>query len=123
MTGSFNNRDLAIAVPHSACPPQPEQYSWSCSKRFILCALPRAADVSAIDIDCHPVPTKTNPLGVKGAGEAGSVGPNSTSPRGETALLHIGDHRLQVEHALGIAAEDIALRLFREERQIIDRRR
>jgi CO/xanthine dehydrogenase Mo-binding subunit len=51
------------------------------------------------------------------------VGPNSTSPRGETALLHIGDHRLQVEHALGVAAEDIALRLFREERQIIDRRR
>jgi carbon-monoxide dehydrogenase large subunit len=25
-------------------------------------------------VQCNPVPTKTNPLGVKGAGEAGTVG-------------------------------------------------
>jgi carbon-monoxide dehydrogenase large subunit len=36
--------------------------------------MPRAGDLSSIATDCNPVPTKTNPLGVKGAGEAGSVG-------------------------------------------------
>jgi carbon-monoxide dehydrogenase large subunit len=41
---------------------------------FMDYAMPRASDVSAIEIGTHPVPTKTNPLGVKGAGEAGSVG-------------------------------------------------
>jgi carbon-monoxide dehydrogenase large subunit len=41
---------------------------------FMDYAMPRASDVSEIDIGTHPVPTKTNPLGVKGAGEAGSVG-------------------------------------------------
>jgi carbon-monoxide dehydrogenase large subunit len=33
--------------------------------------LPRADEVCAFE---NPVPTKTNPLGVKGAGEAGNVG-------------------------------------------------
>jgi carbon-monoxide dehydrogenase large subunit len=37
-------------------------------------AVPRAADISAIAVESHPVPTGTNPLGVKGAGEAGCVG-------------------------------------------------
>src|SRR5260370_42696138 len=37
-------------------------------------AMPRASDFPAIAIKSNPVPTKTNPLGVKGAGEAGSVG-------------------------------------------------
>jgi len=41
---------------------------------FMDYAMPRASDLSAIEIDTNPVPTKTNPLGVKGAGEAGSVG-------------------------------------------------
>jgi carbon-monoxide dehydrogenase large subunit len=41
---------------------------------FMDYAMPRASDVSEIDIGSNPVPTKTNPLGVKGAGEAGSVG-------------------------------------------------
>jgi len=31
-------------------------------------------NLSAIHCDSNPVPTKTNPLGVKGAGEAGNVG-------------------------------------------------
>lgn len=44
------------------------------SGSFMDYALPRAADVSAIDLASNPVPTKTNPLGIKGAGEAGSVG-------------------------------------------------
>ena len=36
--------------------------------------MPRALDVPDVHIESHPVPTKTNPLGVKGAGEAGTVG-------------------------------------------------
>jgi aerobic carbon-monoxide dehydrogenase large subunit len=36
--------------------------------------LPRADEVCAFETDENPVPTKTNPLGVKGAGEAGNVG-------------------------------------------------
>jgi carbon-monoxide dehydrogenase large subunit len=37
-------------------------------------AMPHAHDFSDIEVDSNPVPTKTNPLGVKGAGEAGCVG-------------------------------------------------
>jgi len=36
--------------------------------------MPRADDMSNIDVVSSPVPTKTNPLGCKGAGEAGTVG-------------------------------------------------
>src|SRR4051812_29537634 len=41
---------------------------------FMDYALPRASDVGDIAVESHPVPTKTNPIGVKGAGEAGCVG-------------------------------------------------
>jgi aerobic carbon-monoxide dehydrogenase large subunit len=41
---------------------------------FMDYAMPRASDLSAFHVDSNPVPTKTNPLGVKGAGEAGCVG-------------------------------------------------
>jgi carbon-monoxide dehydrogenase large subunit len=37
-------------------------------------ALPRAADFCDIVIESNPVPTRLNPLGAKGAGEAGTVG-------------------------------------------------
>ena len=36
--------------------------------------LPRADEVCSFEMDENPVPTRTNPLGVKGAGEAGNVG-------------------------------------------------
>jgi carbon-monoxide dehydrogenase large subunit len=36
--------------------------------------LPRAGDLPEIDVDLIEVPCETNPLGVKGAGEAGAVG-------------------------------------------------
>jgi carbon-monoxide dehydrogenase large subunit len=36
--------------------------------------LPRADEVCPFELDENPAPTKTNPLGVKGAGEAGNVG-------------------------------------------------
>ncbi len=41
---------------------------------FMDYAMPRASDLPAYHVDSNPVPTKTNPLGVKGAGEAGCVG-------------------------------------------------
>jgi carbon-monoxide dehydrogenase large subunit len=41
---------------------------------FMDYAMPRAHHVCDIEVESHPVPTKTNPLGVKGAGEAGCVG-------------------------------------------------
>ncbi|MDB5571593.1 MAG: carbon monoxide dehydrogenase [Hyphomicrobiales bacterium] len=41
---------------------------------FMDYAMPHADDLSAIEVKSNPQPTKTNPLGVKGAGEAGCVG-------------------------------------------------
>ncbi len=41
---------------------------------FMDYAMPRAADFCDVEIKDNPVPTPTNPLGVKGAGEAGTVG-------------------------------------------------
>ncbi len=37
-------------------------------------ALPRADDLPSFALGAHDVPTQTNPLGVKGAGESGTVG-------------------------------------------------
>ena len=41
---------------------------------FMDYCMPRADDFSMIEVKSNPVPTETNPLGVKGAGEAGNVG-------------------------------------------------
>ena len=41
---------------------------------FMDYALPRAADGPSFTFETHNVPCKTNPLGVKGAGEAGAIG-------------------------------------------------
>jgi aerobic carbon-monoxide dehydrogenase large subunit len=41
---------------------------------FMDYAMPRAADVPSFVLGDHGVPTKTNPLGVKGVGEAGCAG-------------------------------------------------
>jgi len=41
---------------------------------FMDYTMPRADDVPALDCSFHHVPCTTNPLGVKGAGEAGAVG-------------------------------------------------
>jgi carbon-monoxide dehydrogenase large subunit len=41
---------------------------------FMDYAMPHAHDVSMITVEHHPVPTKTNPLGAKGCGEAGTSG-------------------------------------------------
>ncbi len=41
---------------------------------FMDYAMPHAHDFPSMKVEANPVPTKTNPLGVKGAGEAGCVG-------------------------------------------------
>jgi carbon-monoxide dehydrogenase large subunit len=41
---------------------------------FMDYAMPHAHDLCDMEVEANPVPTKTNPLGVKGAGEAGCVG-------------------------------------------------
>jgi carbon-monoxide dehydrogenase large subunit len=41
---------------------------------FLDYGMPRAETLCSIDMLSNPVPTTTNPLGVKGAGEAGTVG-------------------------------------------------
>jgi carbon-monoxide dehydrogenase large subunit len=41
---------------------------------FMDYAMPHAHDFCAMQVDSNPVPTKTNPIGTKGAGEAGCVG-------------------------------------------------
>jgi carbon-monoxide dehydrogenase large subunit len=64
---------------------------------FMDYAMPRAATLSAIRCASHPVPTATNPLGVKGAGEAGNVG----------ALPAVGNALADALKPLGI--HDIAM--------------
>jgi carbon-monoxide dehydrogenase large subunit len=44
------------------------------SGSFMDYAMPRAEHFCSVTIEDNPVPTPTNPLGVKGAGEAGTVG-------------------------------------------------
>jgi carbon-monoxide dehydrogenase large subunit len=44
------------------------------SGSFMDYAMPRANDFCAIEMESNEVPAKTNPLGVKGGGEAGTVG-------------------------------------------------
>jgi carbon-monoxide dehydrogenase large subunit len=44
------------------------------SGSFMDYQMPRAEDFPYIAVGSHDVPTKSNPLGVKGAGEAGCVG-------------------------------------------------
>jgi carbon-monoxide dehydrogenase large subunit len=44
------------------------------SGSFMDYAMPRAADFPYIKVESNPCPTKLNPLGAKGAGEAGTVG-------------------------------------------------
>ena len=44
------------------------------SGSFMDYAMPRADDLPSLDVDFHPVPATSNPLGVKGCGEAGVTG-------------------------------------------------
>jgi aerobic carbon-monoxide dehydrogenase large subunit len=41
---------------------------------FMDYAMPHAHNLCSMEVESNPVPTKTNPMGTKGAGEAGNVG-------------------------------------------------
>ncbi len=51
-----------------------EQTGQNLTGSFMDYAMPRADDLCAIEAGSNPVPTALNPLGSKGAGEAGTVG-------------------------------------------------
>lgn len=58
---------------------------------FMDYAMPRADDVPMIDISFEPVPSIMNPLGMKGCGEAGTVGAlGAVSNAVRDALAHAG---------------------------------
>src|SRR5262249_23034625 len=64
---------------------------------FMDYAMPRATDISAVDGQSNPVPTKTNPLGVKGAGEAGCVGAMPAVANALVdALSHLGIRHVEM---------------------------
>jgi carbon-monoxide dehydrogenase large subunit len=77
---------------------------------FMDYAMPRATDISAVDVKSNPVPTKTNPLGVKGAGEAGCVG---AMPAVANALVDALSH-LGVRHVEMPATPERLWRAIRE---------
>jgi carbon-monoxide dehydrogenase large subunit len=58
------------------------------SGSFMDYGMPRADDVPFVHVESHVVPTSTNPLGVKGAGEAGTVGALSAVQSAILDALH-----------------------------------
>ncbi|MBV1699476.1 MAG: molybdopterin-dependent oxidoreductase, partial [Hyphomicrobiales bacterium] len=70
---------------------------------FLDYAMPRAADVPPFVLAEHPVPAKTNPLGVKGCGEAGCAG----------SLTSVTNAVLDALAARGIRHLDMPLTPFR----------
>ena len=75
---------------------------------FMDYAMPRATDISAVEVKSNPVPTTTNPLGVKGAGEAGCVGAMPAVANALVdALSHLGikPHRDAGDAGAGVAGD------------------
>jgi carbon-monoxide dehydrogenase large subunit len=67
------------------------------SGSFMDYAMPRASDVPSFAFSTHNVPTKANPLGVKGAGEAGAVGaPPAVMNAIVDALARTGAHHIDM---------------------------
>jgi len=64
---------------------------------FMDYAIPRADDFSFMEVVSNPVPTDTNPLGVKGCGEAGNVGGLPAVANAVVdALSHLGIHHVEM---------------------------
>ncbi len=64
---------------------------------FMDYAMPRAHDAPMITVGSHPVPTKTNPLGAKGCGEAGTTGGLCAVANGVVnALADVGVRHLEM---------------------------
>jgi carbon-monoxide dehydrogenase large subunit len=67
------------------------------SGSFMDYAMPRADDFCAMEVSDHPVPTKTNPLGVKGVGESGPVGALAVVMNAvNNALAPLGAERVEM---------------------------
>jgi aerobic carbon-monoxide dehydrogenase large subunit len=67
------------------------------SGSFMDYCMPRADDFCAFELGENEVPTKTNPLGVKGAGESGTVGALAAVMNAvNDALAHIGAPYVQM---------------------------
>ena len=58
-------------------------------------ALPRAADTPSFAFETHNVPCTTNPLGVKGAGEAGTIG---ACPAVMNAIIEALNREYHIDH-------------------------
>ncbi len=60
---------------------------------FMDYAMPRAGDIPHMTVDNHPTPTKSNPLGTKGCGEAGCAGqPHHHRQCGDRRAVGIWHH-------------------------------
>jgi carbon-monoxide dehydrogenase large subunit len=79
---------------------------------FMDYAMPRASDLTAFHVGSNPVPTKTNPLGVKGAGEAGCVGAMPAVANALVDALSV----LGVKHVDMPATPEVLWRAIREAR-------
>jgi carbon-monoxide dehydrogenase large subunit len=67
------------------------------SGSFMDYAMPRAQDFCAFELGENEIPTETNPLGVKGAGESGTVGALAAVMNAvNDALAHIGAPYVQM---------------------------
>jgi carbon-monoxide dehydrogenase large subunit len=62
---------------------------------FMDYAVPRAADGPSFHFETHNVPCTTNPLGVKGAGEAGAIG---SCPAVMNAIIEGLSREYQIDH-------------------------
>jgi carbon-monoxide dehydrogenase large subunit len=79
---------------------------------FMDYAMPRASDLTAFHVESNPVPTKTNPLGVKGAGEAGCVGAMPAVANALVDALSV----LGIKHIEMPATPEVIWRAIREAR-------
>lgn len=80
------------------------------SGSFMDYALPRAADLCALEFNSEPVPSTANPIGMKGCGEAGTVG----------ALAAISNAALDALWPLGVRRVDMPLTPLRVWEAIMD---
>lgn len=65
------------------------------SASFMDYCMPRADDVSAIHFETRNIPSTSNPLGIKGAGEAGSIG---STPAVMNAVVDALDRGFGIRH-------------------------
>ena len=82
---------------------------------FMDYALPRAADGPSFHFETHNVPCTTNPLGVKGAGEAGAIG---SCPAVVNAIVEGLWREYKIDHIdMPATAERVWIAIREEQRQ------